>query len=102
MLIKIETQSRKKAKLTPYMDVMDFQIILLLGLVAPMAVWILTGLDWKYSFWMVAVYIWWIGFFKIGKPSGYGGHYWKYMIRGKAWTGYTGGFAKPIYASLRG
>lgn len=101
MLTKIETQARKKAKLTPYMDVMDFQIILLTGLVAPMAVWLLTGLTWKYTIWFVVAYSLWILRFKINKPSGYAMHFWKFMIRGKAWSGYSGAEATPEMLSLR-
>ena len=101
MLTKIETQARKKAKLTPYMDVLDFQIILLSGLVVPMAIWMLVGLPWKYTVWIVLAYFAWIWRFKINKPSGYAVHFWKHKIRGKAWAGYSGEAAKPEMLSIR-
>lgn len=101
MLTKIETLARKKAKLTAYMDVMDFQIVLLTGLVLPMAVWLLTGLGWGYTFWVVLAYIAWMLGFKINKPSGYGKHYFHFKIRGKAWTGYGGTPPNPVHQALR-
>jgi hypothetical protein len=101
MLTKIETQARKKAKLTPYMDVLDFQIILLSGLVLPMAIWLLTGLGWVYTIWIVVIYMGWILMFKINKPSGYGLHFWKFKIRGKAWTAYGGAEPEAAHKALR-
>lgn len=101
MLTKIETQARKKAKLTPYMDVMDFQIVLVSGLVLPMAAYMLTGLGWAYTSWLVIAYIFWIAKFKINKPAGYGYHFWKYRIRGKTWTGYAGTPPNPMMQALR-
>lgn len=101
MLTKIETQARKKAKLTPYMDVMDFQIILVTGLVLPMAVWMLTGLTWYYTVWLVLAYIFWIARFKINKPDGYGYHFWKFKLRGKCWTGYVGAAPNEGMSSVR-
>lgn len=101
MLTRIQTQARKKAKLTPYMDVMDFQIILLTGLVLPMAIFMVTGLTWWYTVWPLLIYIWWIANFKINKPSGYGLHFWKFKIRGKAWTAYAGDPPNPVMSNLK-
>jgi hypothetical protein len=89
MLIRIETQSRKKAKLTPYMDVMDFQLILLTGLVLPLAIWLLTGLNWKFTLWIPASYLGWMIAFKINKPSGYWNHWLNHKLRGKHWSAYS-------------
>jgi hypothetical protein len=99
---KIETQARKKAKLTPYMDVMDFQIILLTGLVIPFAIWLLTGIEWVYTVWLVLGYTAWMITFKVGKASGYSQHWWKYHLRGKAWTGYSQGNPPEGWCNLRG
>jgi hypothetical protein len=101
MLVVIQTQARKKAKLTPYFDVMDFQIILLTGLVIPGACWFILGIPWAYTVWMVVLYGAWISMFKINKPAGYGSHFWKHVLRGKAWTAYGNEAPHPELSKLR-
>jgi hypothetical protein len=100
MLVKIETQSRKRAKLTRYFDVMDFQILLITGLVIPFSLWMIAGVTYYYTFWMVLSYIVWMALFKIDKPSGYWNHWLNYRLRGKFWTGYHQD-PNPIYKKLK-
>jgi hypothetical protein len=90
MLTKIETQARKKAKLTRYMDVLDFQLILLLGLIFPFMVWFFLGYGPLVSAWPVLLFIAWLMKFKVDKPSGYWSHFVSHHLRGKSFTGYNG------------
>ena len=101
MLVRIETQSRKKAKLNRYMDIMDFQILLLSGLVLPFSLWLLFGLTAFETIWLCIGYILWMSFFKINKPSGYWSHWLSYQMRGKLWTGYNGQLPHPAYPKIR-
>lgn len=102
MLTKIETQARKKAKLTRYMDVLDFQIILLLGLIFPFMVWFFLGLGPIVSMWPFALFIAWLIKFKVDKPEGYWSHYVSHHLRGKSFTGYNGfNHPKDSYAKLK-
>jgi hypothetical protein len=102
MLTKIETQARKKAKLTRYMDVLDFQLILVLGLIFPFMVWFFLGVGPLGSIWPAVIFIAWLLMFKVDKPSGYWSHYVSHNIRGKSFTGYNGYFhAKEYYTKLK-
>lgn len=101
MLTKIETQSRKKAKLTPYMDVMDFQLILLLGFVVPFVIWLFTGMGFAYTCFLVIGYIIWMMLFKVNKPAGYWNHYLSYNLRGKGWTAYSDSRPEEQYLQMR-
>lgn len=101
MLTRIETQSRKKAKLTPYMDILDFQIILLSGLILPFIVWMFTGYGMIYSMWIVLVYIVWMFYFKIDKPPGYWNHFLNHKTRGKAWVAYNPTQAKDVWFKIK-
>jgi hypothetical protein len=102
MLTKIETQARKKAKLTRYMDVLDFQLILLLSLVLPFMLWFFLGLGPLFSLWPAALFIAWLIRFKVDKPSGYWSHFVSHQLRGKNFTGYNGYFpAKQCYTRLK-
>ena len=102
MITRIETQSRKKAKLTRFMDVMDFQILLLTGLVLPFTLWFFAGIPFGYSMLVVVLYIIWMMNFKIDKPAGYWDHYLSYKLRGSLWSAYNGlNVPKRWYADLR-
>ena len=90
MLVKLETQSRKKAKLTRFFDVMDFQILLLTGLIVPFLGWFFLGLKYWITMWPAILFIIWLVRFKIDKPSGYWSHFLNFQPRGKQWTGYNG------------
>lgn len=94
MLTKIETQARKKAKLTRYMDVLDFQLILLLTLILPFLAWFFLGIGPLVSIWPAVIFIAWLLKFKVDKPSGYWNHYVSHNLRGKNFTGYSG-FNEP-------
>jgi hypothetical protein len=102
MIVRIETQSRKKAKLTPYMDIMDFQLLLLTGLIVPMSLWLILGIPWQLSAILPVSYVIWMAKFKVGKPSGYWNHWLNYRLRGKQWTGYSHQLIPPVYLHLRG
>jgi len=102
MLTKIETQARKKAKLTRYMDVIDFQIILLLSLIVPFTVWFFLGLGPLYSMWPAIIFVAWLVRFKVDKPSGYWSHFVSHNLRGKSFVGYNGLHEpKDCYKKLR-
>jgi hypothetical protein len=101
MLVKLETQARKKAKLTRYLDVIDFQIILLTLLVLPTALWMIFGLSGFYTIWGAVGYVIWMGIFKIGKPAGYWTHWLSFQFRGRHWTGYNGTTPTPVYYDIR-
>jgi hypothetical protein len=102
MVTRIETQSRKKAKLTPYMDIMDFQILLLTALILPMALWLLFGVTFHFSGILPLCYFIWMLRFKVGKPAGYWNHWLNKKLRGKNWTGYSNQIPHPSYLELRG
>jgi sterol desaturase/sphingolipid hydroxylase (fatty acid hydroxylase superfamily) len=102
MLTKIETQSRKKAKLTRYFDVTDFQILLLVSLIVPFLAWFLIGLGPLWSMWPAILFVTWLINFKIDKPSGYWSHFLNHRLRGKLWTGYNGyNTAKKEYLDIK-
>lgn len=102
MLTKIETQARKKAKLTRYMDVMDFQLILLLVLIIPFLAWFFIGVGPLFSIWPAVLFIVWLLRFKVDKPSGYWSHYVSHNLRGKNFTGYNGFYeAKECFKKLK-
>jgi hypothetical protein len=102
MITRIETQSRKKAKLTRFMDVMDFQILLLTGLVLPFSLWFFLGVPFGYSLVVVVVYMIWMIKFKIDKPAGYWSHYLNFKLRGSLWSAYSGlQTPKSYYLGLR-
>jgi hypothetical protein len=102
MLTKIETQARKKAKLTRYMDVLDFQLILSLGLILPFMVWFFLGYGPEVSIWPAVIFIAWLLRFKVDKPSGYWSHFVSHILRGKSFTGYNGyNEPKECYAKLK-
>jgi hypothetical protein len=102
MLTKIETQSRKKAKLTRFFDVMDFQILLLTGLIIPFLGWFFLGLQYWVTMWPSILFIIWLAKFKIDKPSGYWNHFVNFSLRGKQWTGYNGyNLANKEYSRIR-
>ena len=86
MTIKFEVQARKKPKLNRYMDIADFQFLLLTGMVIPFGLWYVFGVDWLYTFWVVVLYILWMFKFKIDKPNGYWSHWVNFQLRGKAWS----------------
>lgn len=101
MLTRLETQSRKKAKLTPYMDVMDFQLLLFFGLVLPLIIWLLSGITWKGTFWIPIAYTLWMVRFKVGKPPGYWQHWLSFQLRGKLWTCYSNSPIPPHILSTK-
>jgi hypothetical protein len=86
MVVKFEVQARKKPKLNRFMDIMDFQLILLTCMVIPFALWYIFGITWAYTFWLGLSYILWMMKFKIDKPNGYWGHWLNYQLRGKTWS----------------
>lgn len=101
MVTKFEVQSRKKPKLNHYMDIMDFQIILISGMVIPFLLWYVTGISFMYSCVLVLSYIFWMMKFKVDKPDGYWTHWLSFKIRGKAWTCQTGQLPPPLYQDLK-
>lgn len=101
MVVKFEVQSRKKPKLNRFMDIMDFQILLLTGLVIPFGIWYITGLNWTYTLWFVLLYIIWMFKFKIDKPPGYWNHYIAFHLRGKNWSSRGGSTPKQIFQEIK-
>lgn len=101
MVVKFEVQSRKKPRLNHYMDIMDFQMILLSVLVVPFLLWYLTGVGFQYTFVLGLSYICWMMKFKVDKPDGYWSHWLSFNLRGKAWTCQTGQVPPKVYQALK-
>lgn len=101
MVVKFEVQARKKPKLNAYMDVWDFQMILLTVLIIPFVIWYTTGVSIKYT-WVFGVgYIMWMYKFKIDKPLGYWTHWLSFKFRGKAWTMGNGQLPNENYQDIK-
>ena len=100
MVTKFETQARKKPKLNKYIDLMDFQIILVVGLFGPVIAWYLTGVNVLVAWIPIVCYMVWIGKYKINKPLGYGFHMITYRARSGHWTAVAKNKPKKLYLEL--
>jgi hypothetical protein len=100
MLVKIETQARKKSKLNPYLDVFDLQMILVLGLALPVGLKAAIGIKFEYTIWGLLLYILWMAAFKINKPERYFTHWLNKRCRGRRWT-VTPSPVNPPFAKVK-